>query len=226
MSENQIINDFTLFSKSKGISSMDLYYAKKRMESNSITPYVLEERQLNVTQIDVFSRLLLERIICIGGEVDDQMALIAQAQLMYLDSTDNTDITLQIYSPGGNVLAGLSMLSVMEYVKSDIITVNTGLAASMGAVLLGAGTKGKRSALKYADTMIHASSGGVQGNIHDARISYKEWEKKNNLLFELLGEFCGKSSEVIKKDAERDLWLTPTEALEYGIIDKVYTKKE
>ena len=221
---NQLQKDFSLFSKDRGISSMNLHYANKQLE-NSMTPYILEERQLNVTQMDIFSRLLMERIICLGGEVNEQMALITQSQLMFLDSIGNEDITLQIFSPGGSVIAGLGMLSVMDYIKSDIITINTGMAASMGAVLLGAGTKGKRKSLKYADTMLHASSGGTSGNIHDARISYIEWEKKNKLLFDILGESCGKSPEIIIKDTERDLWLNPQEALTYGIIDEILTKK-
>jgi ATP-dependent Clp protease protease subunit len=224
MYEKNLINDFNLFSKSKGISSMDLYYANQKI-GNSLTPYVLEERQLNVTQMDIFSRLLFERIICLGGEVDEKMAMITQAQLIFLDSIDNNDITLHIFSPGGSVNSGLSIISVMDYIKSDIKTVNTGMAASMGAVLLGAGTKGKRYSLKFSDTMLHASSSGLSGNIHDARITYVEWEKKNDTILGLLSEYTNKDIEIIKKDTERDLWLNPIEAKNYGIIDEIMSKK-
>ena len=220
----QDYKQFGLFAKDRGISSLHLYDHVKGIENN-LTPYILEERQLNVTQIDVFSRLMAERIIWLAGEVNDYMSTIVQAQLMFLDSVDSSDITLHIDSPGGSVKSGLSIISVMDYVTSDIMTVNTGMAASMGAVLLGAGTKGKRCSLKYADVMIHQSSGSAGGVISDARISYKEWEKKNELIFNLLGQYCGKDSEQIKKDADRDLWLNPQEAVEYGLIDKTIYKK-
>lgn len=219
------INSFGLYAKDRGISGLNLHQYNKHLES-SLTPYILEERQMNVTQMDVFSRLLMERIIWLAGVVDDQMSVITQAQLMFLDSTDNNDITLHISSPGGSVSSGLSIISVMDYISSDVRTINTGMAASMGAVLLGAGTKGKRSSLKFADTMIHQSSGSAGGVISDARITYKEWEKKNDLLFTLLGGYCNKSPEQIKKDAERDLWLNPQEALDYGLIDEIINKKK
>ena len=216
---------FGQYAKDKGISSLNLHYHKQKIE-DSLTPYVLEERQMNVTQIDVFSRLMLERIIWVAGGVDDHMSTIVQAQLMFLDSLDNNDITMHIDSPGGSVKSGLSIVDVMDYITSDIRTINTGMAASMGSVLLGAGTKGKRGSLRFSQTMLHQSSGGAGGNIQDARITFQEWEKVNNILFELLGEYCGKTAEQVKNDATRDLWLNAEDALSYGIIDEIVKKKK
>ena len=225
MQEKQFERDFSLFSKDRGISSMDLYYANKRLEKNSMTPYILEERPMNVTQLDVFSRLMRDRIIWAAGEVNSNMSVITQAQLMFLDSIDNDDITLHLDGPGGSITAGLSMIDVMDYVKSDIRTVNTGMCASMMAVLLGAGTKGKRSSLRFSRTMIHQSSGGASGTFADAQITFQEWGKTNDQIFNLLGEYCDKTPDVIKVDANRDMWLSSTETLEYGLIDKIITKK-
>jgi ATP-dependent Clp protease protease subunit len=222
---SKIYKEFGLFAKDKGISSLSLHHFNKSIESN-LTPYVLEERQMNVTQMDVFSRLMLERIIWVAGTVNDNMSTIVQAQLMFLDSLDNNDITMHIDSPGGSVKSGLSMVDVMDYVNSDIRTINTGMAASMGSILLGAGTKGKRSSLRFSKTMLHQSSGGFEGNIQDARISMGEWDKLNKTLFELLGTYCNKPTETVMDDASRDLWLSSTEALEYGIIDEIITKKK
>ena len=216
---------FGLYAKDKGISSLNLNYYNQRVE-NSLTPYILEERTLNVTVMDVFSRLMMERIIWVAGGVDDHMSTIVQAQLMFLDSIDSNDITMHIDSPGGSVKSGLSMVDVMDYIKSDIRTINTGMAASMGSVLLGAGTKGKRGSLRFSQTMLHNSSGGAVGNIQDARISMKEWEKVNNILFTLLGGYCGKSAEQVENDASRDLWLDAEQALSYGIIDEIVGKKK
>ena len=218
------LKSFGLYAKDRGISSMNLHYYNQKV-SNSLTPYVLEERQLNVTQMDVFSRLMMERIIWVAGEVNDNMSVVTKAQLMFLDSIDNNDITMHIDSPGGSVKSGLSMVDVMEYISSDIRTINTGMAASMGSVLLGAGTKGKRGALRFSTTMLHQSSGGAGGNIQDARITFKEWEKVNNILFDLLGSYCGKDPEQVKADASRDLWLDANDALTYGIIDEIVKKK-
>lgn len=218
-------NQFGLFAKDRGISSLSIHNHSKRVE-NSLTPYILEERQLNVAQMDVFSRLMMERIIWVAGEVNDYVSTIVQAQLMYLDSVDSgSDITMHIDSPGGGVKSGLSMVDVMDYITSDIRTINTGMAASMGSVLLGAGTKGKRSSLRFSRTMLHQSSGGFSGNIQDAKITMEEWEKINNILFTLLGQYCNKSPEQVKSDSSRDLWLSAEEALSYGIIDEIITKK-
>lgn len=216
--------DFGLYAKDRGISSLNMHYHQKNIE-DSLTPYVLEERQMNVTQMDVFSRLMMERIIWVAGEVNDNMSVITQAQLMFLDSLDTNDITMHIDTPGGSVKSGLSMVDVMDYIKSDIRTINTGMAASMGSILLGAGTKGKRGSLRFSRTMLHQSSGGFRGNIQDAKIDMVEWEKLNNTLFDLLGNYCGKTGEQVKQDASRDLWLSSDDALAYGIIDEIVKRK-
>jgi ATP-dependent Clp protease protease subunit len=167
-------NQFSLYARDYGVSSLDLHYNNKNLESQ-ITPYIIEERQLNMTQMDVFSRLLMEKIIWVAGEVNGTMSTIVQAQLMFLDSTDNNDITMHVDSPGGCVKSGLSIVDVMNYVHSDIRTINTGMAASMGSILLGAGTKGKRGSLSFSRTMLHQSSGGFRGNIQDAKIDMIEF---------------------------------------------------
>lgn len=207
-----------------GISSINMHYAKKQLES-SMTPYILEEREMRATQIDIFSRLMMDRLLWVAGPVNDGMSTIVQAQLMFLDSVDNRDITMHIDSPGGSVKSGLSMVDVMDFINADIRTVNTGMAASMGSVLLGAGTKGKRSSLRHSTTMLHQSSGGFSGNIQDAEIDWAEWQKVNKELFNLLGQYCGKKPEQVMKDASRDLWLNAEEALKYGIIDEIIGKK-
>ena len=213
------------YTKHLGKPSSNLDYFNKQIES-SMTPYILEEREMRVTQMDIFSRLMRDRVLWVAGPVDDRMSTIVQAQLMFLDSSDKTDITMHIDSGGGSVKSGLSMVDVMEYISCDIRTINTGMAASMGSVLLGAGTKGKRSSLKFSKTMLHQSSGGAGGNIQDARINMIEWEKTNKILFDLLGSYCGKSSEQVMLDATRDLWLDAQEALDYGIIDEIVKPKE
>ena len=218
-------NQFALYSRDHGVKTLDLHYYNKKIK-NHITPYVLEERQLNVTQMDVFSRLMMEKILWVAGEVNGDMATIVQAQLMFLDTVDSNDITLHIDSPGGCVKSGLSMIDVMNYIHSDIRTINTGQAASMGALLLGAGTKGKRCSLSFSRTMLHQSSGGFKGNIQDAHIDMIEWEKLNKILFNELAKYCDKTPEQITKDTSRDLWLNANEAVEYGIIDEIITKKK
>ena len=218
--------DFRKYAMSEhNLSSMNLHYFENQIE-DSMTPYILEEREMRVTQMDIFSRLMRERLLWVAGPVNDRMSTVVQAQLMYLDSTDNLDITMHIDSPGGSVKSGLSMVDVMDYIKCDIRTVNTGMAASMGSVLLGAGTKGKRSSLRFSKTMLHQSSGGAYGNIQDARINMIEWEKTNKILFDLLGSYCGKTTEQVTLDATRDLWLSSDEALEYGIIDEIVKTKK
>ena len=212
------------YTKHLGKPSSHLDYFAKQIES-SMTPYILEEREMRATQMDIFSRLMRDRLLWVAGPVDDRMSTIVQAQLMFLDSSDKSDITMHIDSPGGSVKSGLSMVDVMEYISCDIRTVNTGMAASMGSVLLGAGTKGKRSSLKFSKTMLHQSSGGAGGNIQDARINMIEWEKTNKILFDLLGSYCGKSAEEVMENATRDLWLDAQEALEYGIIVEIVKPK-
>ena len=209
------------------MESVTLYGADGQpITKSSVTPTIIEERKLNVAMMSVFDRLMMDRIIWCAGPVDDRMSIIVQAQLLYLSQQDpSKTITLHIDSPGGSVKAGLSMVDVINYIPNNIQTINTGMAASMGSVLLGCGTKGMRSSLRFSRTMLHQSSGGAVGNIQDARISMNEWEKINKELFRLLGDYCGKTAKKVEKDAQRDLWLSADEALDYGIIDEVIGKK-
>jgi ATP-dependent Clp protease protease subunit len=192
----------------------------------SLTPYILEERDLRVTQMDIFSRMMMDRIIWLAGPVNDRMSTVVQAQLMFLDNLEVKDITLHIDTPGGSVKSGLSIVDVMNYVSSDIVTINTGMAASMGSILLGAGTKGKRLSLPNSRVMLHQVSTGASGNIQDIRRSIAEGEKYNDKLFKMLGDFTDKTPEQVLKDAERDFWMDGEEALKYGIVDSVITTKK
>jgi ATP-dependent Clp protease, protease subunit len=223
--------------KHMGISSMQLYYWDKiqdtlygastvPMITDSMTPMILEERELRVTQMSVFDRLMMDRIIWLAGPVNDRMSTIVTAQLMFLDNVDEKDITFHVDSPGGSVKSGLSMVDMMNYIHSDIITINTGMAASMGSILLGAGTKGKRFSLPNSRVMLHQVSAGASGNIQDMEISMAETKKYNKGLFELLGSYCGKTAEQVLEDTKRDLWLTSDDALSYGIIDGVISTKK
>jgi len=212
--------------KSNTLHDYQNFHSITPMVTNSVTPTIIEERQLNVAVMSVFDRLMMDRIIWCAGPVDDRMAIVVQAQLLFLSQQDpKKTITMHIDSPGGSVKAGLSMVDVMNYIESPIQTINTGMAASMGSVLLGAGTKGMRASLPHSRTMLHQSSGGAMGNIQDARITMNEWEKINKELFRLLGDYCDKKPTQVEKDAQRDLWLSAEEALKYGIIDEVIGKK-
>lgn len=203
--------------KHQGISS--LYYEKI---INSMTPYIMEERQLNVTQMDVFSRLMMDRIIFLGTEVHSQMANVIQAQLLFLESLDSQkDIQIYINSPGGEVYAGLGIYDTMQFIKPDVATICTGMAASMGAVLLCAGAKGKRSGLPHSRVMIHQPSGGARGVATDMEINLKEMLKLKEELYEIISNHSGQPFEKIYKDAERDYWMIAKEAKEYGMIDEV-----
>jgi ATP-dependent Clp protease protease subunit len=212
--------DFKKFALSEGVSSMNLHYYQQQVDA-SMTPYILEEREMRVTQIDIFSRLMRDRILWVAGVVNDNMSTVVQAQLMYLDNVEKRDITMHIDSPGGSVKSGLSMIDVMNYVNSDIHTINTGMAASMGSVLLSSGTKGKRSSLLYSKVMTHQVSHGTQGNVQDTRINQLEAEKYNYILFKILGENCGKSYKEVIEWSRRDRWYNSQEALEFGLIDEV-----
>jgi len=214
--------------KHMGISSLGMHdYAKSFDIRGTMTPYIMEERQMNVAQIDVFSRLMMERIIWLSGPIEDFNSTVIQAQLMFLNSVDeHKDISIHVDSPGGSVIAGLKVLDIMDYISCDVCTINTGMAASMGSVILGAGKKGKRSSLKHSKTMIHQSSGGAVGNIQDARIMMEEWEKYNQELFLLLGGYCGKTPKQVMEDASRDKWLTAAETEAYGLIDSVIGPKK
>lgn len=220
-----LYNEFKNYAiKDKGISSLNLNYWEQ--QKNSLTPYILEEREMRATQMDIFSRMMLDRIIHVYGEVNDNMMAITQAQLLFLDNLEKSDIKLHISSPGGSVLSGLGMVDVMNYISSDVVTINMGLAASMGSILLSSGTKGKRCSLKHSRVMIHQISAGIRGVLADMTISLKESEKYNNRLFEILAENTGKTKEQILQDATRDFWLNSEEALEYGVIDEIIVKKK
>ena len=218
-------NEFEKYAiKHMGIGSSALDYYKKEAEA-SLTPYILEEREMRVTQMDIFSRMLLDRILWVFGGVNDNMASIVQAQLMFLDNLEVKDITMQISSPGGSVLSGLGIVDVMDYISSDVSTINMGLAASMGSILLSAGTPGKRHSLKHSRVMLHTVSSGAEGKVQDMVISLKEAEKYNEVLFELLSKYTKKPKSEVMKDADRDFWLTSKEALDYGLIDSIINKK-
>jgi ATP-dependent Clp protease, protease subunit len=195
--------DFKKYALSEGISSMNLNYYEQQVDA-SMTPYILEEREMRVTQMDIFSRLMRDRILWVAGVVNDQMSTVVQAQLMYLDSVEKRDITMHIDSPGGSVKSGLSMIDVMNYINSDIQTINTGMAASMGSVLLSSGTKGKRSSLLNSRVMTH-----IEGH------------KYNYILFNILAQNCGKTFEEMIESSRRDKWFNSHEALQFGLIDEV-----
>jgi ATP-dependent Clp protease protease subunit len=208
--------EFRSFAKSGGINSLTL----DQFEA-SLTPYVLEERELRATQIDIFSRLLMDRILWVSGAVDQRMSDIVQAQLLFLDSLEKKDITLYINSPGGSVMCGLGIVDLMNYVNSDVATTNIGMCASMGSVLLSSGTKGKRSSLIHSKVMTHQVSHGTQGNVQDTRINQLEAEKYNYILFKMIAENCGKTFDEVLESSRRDKWFNSDEALEFGLVDEV-----
>ncbi|MDR3219114.1 MAG: ATP-dependent Clp endopeptidase proteolytic subunit ClpP [Candidatus Symbiothrix sp.] len=193
---------------------------------NYISPTIIEERQLNVAQMDVFSRLMMDRIIFLGTQVDDYAANVIQAQLLYLDSADpGKDIFIYINSPGGSVYAGYGIYDTMQYISSDVNTICTGMAASMAAVLLVAGTKGKRSALQHSRVMIHQPLGGAQGQASDIEITAREILKIKKEIYTIISDHSGQPFEKVLQDGDRDFWMTAEEAKEYGMIDQVLTKK-
>ncbi|MCX2744941.1 ATP-dependent Clp protease proteolytic subunit [Mangrovivirga sp. M17] len=191
----------------------------------NMTPYVIEERPTNFRQIDVFSRLIMDRIIFLGTPVNDEVANIITAQLLFLESVDSKkDCLLYINSPGGSVTAGLGMYDTMQYIKPDVATICTGLAASMGAVLLAGGAEGKRAGLPHSRVMIHQPSGGMQGTSADMEISYKLIMSLKKELYDILSKHTGKSYDQIEKDSDRDYWMKSEEAKEYGLIDEVLNR--
>ncbi len=197
-----------------------------RAQAQYLNPYILEERQLNVTQMDVFSRLMMERIIFLGTQVDDYSANTIQAQLLYLDSVDpGKDISIYINSPGGSVTAGLGIYDTMQFISSDVATLCTGMAASMAAVLLVAGQEGKRSALKHSRVMIHQPLGGVQGQASDIEIEAREIQKFKKELYNIISEHSHQPFEKVWNDSDRNYWMTSAEAKEYGMIDEVLMRK-
>jgi len=207
--------------KHHGISSM--HYDKI---VSSVTPYIIEERQLNMTQMDVFSRLMMDRIIFLGTAVDDYVANIIQAQLLFLESVDaNKDISIYINSPGGGVYAGLGIYDTMQFIKPEINTICTGMAASMAAVLMTAGQKGKRSALPHSRIMIHQPLGGAQGQASDIEITAREILKLKDELYQIISKHSGQSMEKVANDSDRDYWMKAEEAKAYGMIDEVLIRK-
>ncbi len=208
--------------KHHGVSST--YYSKI---ISSMTPYIIEERQLNVAQMDVFSRLMMDRIIFMGTQVNDQVANIIQAQLLFLESTDaSKDIQIYINSPGGGVYAGLGIYDTMQFIKPDVATICTGMAASMGAVLLCAGAKGKRSALPHSRVMIHQPMGGAQGQASDIEITAREILILKEELYHIIAKHSGQTYDKVYEDSDRDYWMKAEKALEYGMIDEILTREK
>jgi ATP-dependent Clp protease, protease subunit len=218
-------DDFAKFARGKkNISSLNLHRYSS-ITSNYISPTIIEERQLNIASMDVFSRLMMDRIIFLGLPIDDYVANIIQAQLLYLDSTDpGKDIQIYFNTPGGSVYAGLGIYDTMQYISADISTICTGMAASMGAILLIAGTKGKRSALRHSRIMIHQPMGGAEGNASDIEITAREIMKLKKELYEIITLHTGNPYDKVEKDADRDYWMTSQEAKEYGMIDEILQK--
>ncbi len=224
--KTNIQEDFRKYAvKHQGISPLAFdQYA--RVYNNYISPTIIEERQLNVASMDVFSRLMMDRIIFIGLAIDDYVANIVEAQLLYLESSDpGKDIQIYLNTPGGSVYAGLGIYDTMQYIGCDVGTICTGMAASMGAILLCAGTKGKRSALKHSRVMIHQPMGGVQGPASDIEITTREIIKLRDELYAIIAEHTGNPKKKVAKDADRDFWMTAEEAKKYGMIDEVLVRK-
>ena len=222
-----MMNDFKKYAtKHLGINSMVLDDVVKS-QAGYLNPYILEERQLNVTQLDVFSRLMMDRIIFLGTEVNDYTANVLQAQMLYLDSVDSgKDISIYINSPGGSVSAGLGIYDTMQFINSDVQTICTGMAASMAAVLLVAGTEGKRSALPHSRVMIHQPMGGAQGQASDIEITAREIQKLKKELYTIISEHSHQPFDKVWADSDRDYWMTALEAKEYGMIDEVLVRKQ
>lgn len=221
------MNEFEKYARLHcGISSMKLHNFHS-VQAGYVSPTIIEERQLNVATMDVFSRLMMDRIIFLGAPIYDDAANIIQAQLLFLESADpDKDIQIYINSPGGSVSAGLGIYDTMQLISCDVATICTGLAASMGAVLLTAGAAGKRSALPHSRVMIHQPLGGVQGQASDIEITAREIQKTKRELYEILSSHSGVDIAKIEQDADRDYWMTAAEAKEYGLIDKVLNKRK
>lgn len=222
-------NEFRKYAvKHRGISSLafDNYVSASVPSVYSMTPYIIEERQLNVAQMDVFSRLMMDRIIFLGTGINDQVANIVQAQLLFLESVDaKKDIQIYLNSPGGSVYAGLGIYDTMQIVRPNVATICTGIAASMGAVLMCAGEKGKRTALTHARIMIHQPLGGAEGQASDIEITAREILKLKKELYEIIATHSGQTYEKVWNDSDRDYWMTAEEAKAYGMIDEVLTRK-
>ena len=214
---------FACYDRNIGTATLSRYGA---VLSNHINPAVIEERKLNATSIDVFSRLLMDRVIWLGCPIDDDVANIIQAQLLFLSSNDpKADISLYINSPGGSVSAGLGIYDTIQFVTPDVATICTGMAASMGSVLLCAGTKGKRSALPHSRVMIHQPLGGVQGQAEDILIEAREIDKCRKELYDIISRHCGQTYDKVFKDADRNYWMTAEDAKAYGMVDRILVKQ-
>jgi ATP-dependent Clp protease protease subunit len=212
--------------KQMGISSLSLHKFES-IHASYISPTIIEERQMNIAQMDVFSRLMMDRIIFLGIAIDDYVANIIQAQLLFLESSDpGKDIQIYFNSPGGSVHAGLGIYDTMQYINCNIATICTGMAASMAAVLMTAGTKGKRSALKHSRIMIHQPMGGAQGQASDIEITAREIMKLKKELYEIIALHSGQTLEKVEKDSDRDYWMTAEEAKEYGMIDEILIRQK
>ena len=220
--------DFRDFAvKHMGMNGLAFDQYSQFVNNSYLSPSIMEERQLNVTQMDVFSRLMMDRIIFLGTPIDDYTANVIQAQLLYLDSADpGKDISIYINSPGGSVYAGLGIYDTMQYIGSDISTICTGMAASMAAVLLVAGEKGKRFALKHSRVMIHQPMGGAQGQASDIEITAREIQKLKKELYTIIADHSGNDYEKVWNDSDRDYWMTAQEACEYGMIDRVLLREK
>lgn len=222
-----LLDDFGKFAQSKRrVSSLTLHKFNS-VYGSYISPTIIEERQLNVASMDVFSRLMMDRIIFLGLPIDDYVANIIQAQLLYLDSADpGKDIQIYFNTPGGSVNAGLGIYDTMQYISADVATICTGMAASMGAVLLTAGTKGKRSALKHSRIMIHQPMGGAEGQASDIEITVREIVKLKKELYEIIALHSGNPYDKVEKDSDRDYWMTSQEAKDYGMIDEILQRTQ
>ena len=219
-------NDFRNFAVNHlGMNGLALDQYSNSITSSYIAPTISEERQLNVAQMDVFSRLMMDRIIFLGTQIDDYTANVIQAQLLYLDSADpGKDISIYLNSPGGSVYAGLGIYDTMQYISSDVSTICTGMAASMAAVLLVAGEKGKRFALQHSRVMIHQPMGGAPGQASDIEITARAIQKRKKELYTIIANHSGQPYDKVYADSDRDYWMTSAEAAEYGMIDKVLTR--
>jgi ATP-dependent Clp protease protease subunit len=219
-------NEFRKFAtKHKGINGL-VFDQYTSIYNNYISPTIIEERTLNIATMDVFSRLMMDRIIWLGLPIDDYVANIIQAQLLFLESTDpNKDIQIYFNTPGGSVYAGLGIYDTIQYISSDVATICTGIAASMGAVLLCAGAKGKRSALKHSRVMIHQPMGGTEGQVSDIEITTREIIKLRNELYEIIARHSGNAFKKVEKDSDRDYWMTAQEAKDYGMIDEILVRE-
>jgi ATP-dependent Clp protease protease subunit len=214
--------EFLSFTKSRGMTSAFVENYMSQIQSSYVSPTIIEERPMNIASMDVFSRLMMDRIIFLGSGIDDYVANVIVAQLLFLESTDPTrDVQIYVNSPGGSVYAGLGIYDTMQYINADVATICCGMAASMGAVLLCAGEAGKRSALGHSRVMIHQPLGGAQGQASDIEITYQEIHKLKKELYDIISKHSGQPYKKVEKDSDRDYWMTSEEAKDYGMVDEV-----